>query len=169
MFIWRASLLSVGIVELVYLPLAIAMVGTGAHTAGAGAQTPLVLLAEHVFGPSASRVVGIAGLLPSFIPVNAYVVGTSRLAFALSQRRQLPSWLGGTDASGTPQRALWALFAVSMLALAESFLFRLRIADLLPLHAWPGHLSSRCVNLCKRMPRSRNTLPPAAFTLERHR
>jgi amino acid efflux transporter len=130
--IWRASLLAVGIVGLVYLPLAIATVGLGAHAAAAGAQTPLVLMAGSVFGPNASRVVGIAGLLLSFIPVNAYVAGTSRLAFALGQRRQLPAWLGVTDASGTPQRALWSLFAVSMLALSVSFLFKLRIADLLP-------------------------------------
>jgi amino acid efflux transporter len=130
--IWRASLLAVGIVGLVYLPLAIATVGTGAHAGAAGAQTPLVLMAGHVFGPNASRVVGIAGLLLSFIPVNAYVAGTSRLAFALGERRQLPAWLGVTDASGTPQRALWALCAVSMLALSVTFVFKLRIADLLP-------------------------------------
>jgi amino acid efflux transporter len=130
--IWRASLLSVGVVGLVYLPLAIATVGMGAHAAAAGAQTPLVLMAGSVFGPNASRVVGIAGLLLSFIPVNAYVAGTSRLAFALGQRRQLPAWLGVTDAFGTPQRALWSLFTVSMLALSVSFFFKLRIADLLP-------------------------------------
>ncbi len=130
--IWRASLLAVGIVGLIYLPLAIATVGTGAHTAAAGGRTPLVLLAGEVFGPNASRVVGIAGLLLSFIPLNAYVAGTSRLAFALGQRRQLPAWLGVTDALGTPQRALWSIFAVAMLALSASFLLKLRIADLLP-------------------------------------
>jgi amino acid efflux transporter len=130
--IWRASLLAVGIVGLVYLPLAIATVGTGAHLGTAGAQAPLVQLAGHVFGTNASRVVGIAGLLLSFIPVNAYVAGTSRLAFALGERRQLPAWLGVTDALGTPQRALWALCTVSMLALAVTFFFQLRIADLLP-------------------------------------
>jgi amino acid efflux transporter len=128
----RASLLAVGIVALVYLPLAIVTVGTGAHAAGASAQTSLVLLAGRVFGPNASRVVGIAGLLLSFIPVNAYVAGTSRLAFALGQRRQLPAWLGVTDASGTPQRALWALCTIAMLALCVTFVFKLRIADLLP-------------------------------------
>ncbi|MFP2910166.1 APC family permease [Pyxidicoccus sp. 3LFB2] len=130
--IWRASLLAVGIVGLVYLPLAIVTVGTRAHGGEAGAQTPLVLLAAHVFGPSASRVVGIAGLLLSFIPVNAYVAGTSRLTFALGERRQLPAWLGVTSASGTPHRALVALCAVALLGLGVTHFAKLRIADLLP-------------------------------------
>ncbi|MFP2931582.1 APC family permease [Pyxidicoccus sp. 3LG] len=130
--IWRASLLAVGIVGLVYVPLAIVTVGTGAQVASGNAQTPLVMLAAHVFGPSASRVVGIAGLLLSFIPVNAYVAGTSRLTFALGERRQLPPWLGVTSASGTPHRALAGLFAVTMVALAVTYFGGLRIPDLLP-------------------------------------
>ncbi|QSQ22390.1 amino acid permease [Pyxidicoccus parkwayensis] len=129
--IWRASLLAVGIVALVYLPLAIVTIGAIGHGDGHG-QTPLVLLAAKVFGPSASRVVGIAGLLLSFIPVNAYVAGTSRLAFALGERRQLPAWLGVTSASGTPHRALAALLTVVLVALSATWLGRLRIADLLP-------------------------------------
>lgn len=130
--IWRASLLAVGIVALVYLPLAIVTISATAHGDPSHAQTPLVLLAAKVFGPSASRVVGIAGLLLSFIPVNAYVAGTSRLAFALGERRQLPAWLGVTSASGTPHRALAALCTVVLVALSVTWLGRLRIADLLP-------------------------------------
>ncbi|NMO23265.1 amino acid permease [Pyxidicoccus fallax] len=130
--IWRASMLAVGIVAAVYLPLAIVTIGTGAYGAATGAKAPLVVLAGHVFGPNASRVVGIAGLLLSFIPMNAYVAGTSRLTFALGERRQLPSWLGVTSASGTPHRALAALGAAALLGLAATYLGRLRIADLLP-------------------------------------
>ncbi|MCP3139734.1 amino acid permease [Pyxidicoccus xibeiensis] len=130
--IWRASLLAVGIVGLVYLPLAIVTVGTGAQGGSGSAQASLVMLAGHVFGPGASRVVGIAGLLLSFIPLNAYVAGTSRLAFALGERRQLPSWVGVTSASGTPHRALAALCVVAMLALGVTWAAELRIADLLP-------------------------------------
>lgn len=130
--IWRASLLAVGIVAAVYLPLAIVTIGTGAYGATTGARTPLVLVAAHVFGTEASRVVGIAGLLLSFIPLNAYVAGTSRLVFALGERRQLPAWLGVTSASGTPHRALLALGSAVLLGLAATYLGGLRIADLLP-------------------------------------
>lgn len=130
--IWRASMLAVGIVALVYLPLAVVTIGAVGQGDGAHAQTPLVLLAAKVFGPSASRVVGISGLLLSFIPVNAYVAGTSRLAFALGERRQLPAWLGVTSASGTPHRALAALCAVVLVALTVTWVGGLRIADLLP-------------------------------------
>ena len=130
--IWRASLLAVGIVAAVYLPLAVVTIGTGAYGAATGGRPPLVLLAAHVFGTEASRVVGIAGLLLSFIPLNAYVAGTSRLVFALGERRQLPAWLGVTSASGTPHRALVALGAAVLLGLVATYLGRLRIADLLP-------------------------------------
>jgi len=130
--IWRASVLAVVGVGIVYLGLAVATVGTHAYGADLKTQTPLVFLAKDVFGANGSRVVGIAGFLLCFIPMNAYVAGTSRLVFALGERGQLPRALGQLSANGVPRPALLALGAVSMGALAVALVTGLGIAELLP-------------------------------------
>ena len=127
--IWRASIVAVVVVGALYLSLAVAVIGTGA----AASDAPLVLLAARVFGAQASRVVGIAGYLLCFIPVNAYVAGTSRLVFALGERRQLPSWFGTLSPSGIPRRALLALGAAAAIALWVAHLGQLDTARLLPI------------------------------------
>ena len=126
----RASLVAVVAVGAIYLALAVAVVGTPMPAASAGA--PLAFLAGRVFGPGASSAVGVAGFLLCFIPVNAYVAGTSRLVHALAARRQLPPPLAALSASGTPRRAILALAGASACALAAAYLGRLDAADLLP-------------------------------------
>lgn len=131
--IWRSSVLSVGIVGALYLGLAVAVIGTHAYGSSSGSGAPLVLLAERIFGSSASTVVGIAGFLLSFIPLNAYVAGTSRLMFALGERGQLPRWLGVMSPSGTPRRAIVALGVIAVAALVAALDRHMGIDDLLPL------------------------------------
>lgn len=130
--IWRSSVLSVLIVGALYLGLAVAVIGTHAYGAPGGGA-PLVLLAERIFGTSASTVVGIAGFLLSFIPFNAYIAGTSRLTFALGERGQLPRWLGVMSRNGTPRRAIVTLGVIVVVALAVALGWHVRIDDLLPL------------------------------------
>ncbi len=131
--IYRASVLALVVVGGLYLALAVVVVGTGAYGPALTAETPVALLASRAFGPGASRAVGVAGFVLCFIPVNAYVAGTSRLVYSLGRRGQLPGRLGVLSPSGTPRRALWALFAASALALAVAWSARLRMADLLPI------------------------------------
>jgi amino acid efflux transporter len=127
----RASLIAVAVVGVLYLALAVAVIGT--LPGDAAFQAPLVQLAARVFGAQASRVVGIAGYLLCFIPVNAYVAGTSRLIYALGERRQLPSWLGVVSASGTPRRALLAMGLVCGAAVWVAHTWSLGMAQLLPI------------------------------------
>jgi amino acid efflux transporter len=129
----RASLLAVMVVGLLYLSLAIATVGTRAYGAGSGSGAPLVSMASSTFGPAAALVVGLAGFVLSFAPVNAYVAGIGRLIWALGRRRQLPSWLGSESGSGTPLRALGVMGVLVAVAAAVSYLKGWGIADLLPL------------------------------------
>lgn len=129
----RASLIALAVVGALYLTLAVAVVGTHAYGPSLDASAPLVLLASRLFGTSASRVVGAAGFLLSFIPLNAYIAGTSRLVYALGQRGHLPRGLGVLSPGGNPRRALAALLAASALAWVVTLAVRLRIGDLLPL------------------------------------
>lgn len=129
--IWRASIISVVGVGLLYLTLAVAVIGTRVAE-GSAHQAPLVQLAARVFGSSAAVVVGVAGFLLSFIPVNAYVAGTSRLVAALAERRQLPQSLAVRTPAGAPLRALAALATFSALAFVVALVAGLGIADMLP-------------------------------------
>src|SRR5207244_10965270 len=85
----RASLLAVVVVGIVYVSLAIATIGTRAYGRALGSETPLVPMAASTFGPAAAIVVGIAGFVLSFAPVNAYTAGISRLICARGRRRAL--------------------------------------------------------------------------------
>jgi amino acid efflux transporter len=129
----RASLAAVILVGLLYVSLAVATVGTRAYGPGLGAAAPLVAMAAAAFGPAAALLVGIAGFVLSFAPLNAYTAGISRLISALARRRQLPDWLGVTPASGTPLRALGVLGTLCAIAAAASYAAGWKIADLLPL------------------------------------
>ncbi|MEQ8230089.1 MAG: APC family permease [Gammaproteobacteria bacterium] len=56
---------------------------------------------------------GIAGIVTTW---NAFLVGASRLVYALAHSGQLPAWLAGGPAHAAPARALWLICAVSCLA-----------------------------------------------------
>ena len=129
--IWRASLVAVVVVGAVYLTLAVAVIGTPMPAGSAGA--PLVFLAGRAFGDRASAVVGVAGYLLCFIPLNAYAAGTSRLVHALASRGQLPAFLAPLSPSGTPLRALGALALGSACALGAAWGLGLDEADFLPI------------------------------------
>ena len=129
----RASLLAVVVVGFLYMALAIATVGTRAYGRSLASQAPLVAMTGGAFGPAAAFVVGVAGFVLSFAPVNAYTAGISRLICALGRRGQLPAWIGVTAPSGTPLRALGVLAALCVIATSVSYAAGWNIADLLPL------------------------------------
>ena len=129
----RASVAAVLVVGLLYVSLAIATIGTRAYGRALGGAAPLVSMAASAFGPGAALLVGAAGFVLSFAPLNAYTAGISRLICALAQRRQLPAWLGVAAPSGTPLRALAVLGAFCAAAAATAYVAGWRLADLLPL------------------------------------
>jgi amino acid efflux transporter len=127
----RASLLAVAVVAVFYVALAAVTIGTRAYGAALGSQAPLTFLAGGSFGSSGALIVGVAGFVLTFAPLNAYVAGSSRLAYALGRRGQLPDWLGVASASGTPRRALAGLGLLCAAAIAVAYVAGLGIADLL--------------------------------------
>ena len=130
----RASVISVGVVAVIYLALALVTIGTHAYGAEAGGLPPFALMAERAFGPGALLVVGIAGGVLAFTPLNAYVAGTSRLAYALARSGDLPSWAGELHPrSKVPHHALIGLGIACLVATTLNYAGGIRSADLLPL------------------------------------
>jgi amino acid efflux transporter len=101
----RATLLTVGIVAVLYVGIAAATVAT--HTYGA-AETDRTavgqLLADSIGAPAA-----YAAALMAFIVAtgtcNAFVAASSRLAYALARDGSLPAWFERVE-GGVPRRAV---------------------------------------------------------------
>ena len=126
----RASLFSVGFVAVIYLSLAAVTIGTRSY--GVAGLPSFAQMAEESFGVGAVLVVGIAGGILCFTPLNAYVAGTSRLAYALARAGDLPARLASLNDRHVPQRAILALGASTLAALGLTYVLGLRLADLLP-------------------------------------
>lgn len=102
----RSTWLSVGIITLLYLGVAIAIIGTGTY----GTQALNRVAVAHLLGDSLGfGVGGIAAALAFIIALgttNAYMAATSRLGYALARDGAFPAWLEPLNAQGVPARAI---------------------------------------------------------------
>lgn len=131
---WRATLLSVGVVGVTYGTLAVAVVGTRAYGEALGDAPPLGAMAAASFGIGAQLAAAIVALFVSFGALNAYVAGTSRLGYALGRGRRFPDWFAALHPRWrSPHHALAFLFAGFFAWLIAAYVFRLEVADLLPI------------------------------------
>lgn len=130
----RASVISVVVVAVVYLALAVVTIGTRAYGPAAGALPSFAHMAGRTFGAHAILVVGVAGGVLAFTPLNAYVAGMSRLAYAMARSGDLPGWAARLHpATQVPHRILLVLGAACLAALGVAYVADLGIAELLPI------------------------------------
>jgi amino acid efflux transporter len=131
----RASVVSVGLVAALYLALAVVTIGTRAHGTGMSAGLPpFALMGKKAFGTGALPIIGLAGGVLTFLPLNAYVAGMSRLVYALAQGGDLPLWAGALHRrTKVPHRALLVMGALSVVAIGLAYRYQLGISSLLPL------------------------------------
>jgi amino acid efflux transporter len=105
----RATLFAVGVVTMVYLAVAVAVVGTGSY--GRPEQDRVAVVA--LLGGADARAIGAtAALLITTGTVNAFVAATSRLGYALFPR------LGRVSSRGVPAAAVAAVGGIAGTALA---------------------------------------------------
>jgi len=125
----RASVLSVALVAGLYLALAIVTIGTRAYGMGsASGLPPFAIMGARAFGSRAVPLIGLVGGILTFLPLNAYVAGTSRLVYALAQAGDLPFWAGALHpTTKVPHRALIVLGALSVVAIGVAYRYRLGI------------------------------------------
>ncbi len=130
----RSSAISVAVVTAFYLALAFVTVGTQSYGKPMSGLPAFAQMAAHAFGPGSVVFVGLAGGVLAFTPLNAYVAGTSRLAYALARSGDLPHWAAKLHpTSKVPHRALVVLGGACLVALAWAYFRNLQIAQLLPL------------------------------------
>jgi amino acid transporter len=119
----RAILLSVLVTVVVYLLVVFVAIGTlGADALGAAGETAIARAAEDfmptfpVIGTGAS-LIAFGAVFSTISALNAVVIGSSRVAFAMGRERQLPDRLGHLHYRyGTPFVAIVASAVVMLIA-----------------------------------------------------
>ncbi len=92
----RSVAISVVLVCVLYLAVAIAIVGTGAYESGGGI-TPFAVLMSSVLGSSGVVVISALAVVIIFGTVNAYVAGMARVIYAASRDGGFPGVLATVD------------------------------------------------------------------------
>jgi amino acid transporter len=119
----RAILLSVVVTVVVYLLVVFVAIGTlGAEALGVAGETAVAQAAEGfmpqlpVIGTGAG-LIAFGAVFSTISALNAVVIGSSRVAFAMGRERQLPVALGRLHHRfGTPSVAILASAAVMLVA-----------------------------------------------------
>jgi amino acid transporter len=127
----RAIFLSLGVTVLVYLLVVFVAVGTmGAEQLGAAGETAVAEAAAGfmpefpVIGTGAALIT-FGAVFSTISALNAVVIGSSRVAFAMGRERQLPARLGQLHPRfGTP---FLAILASSVLMLLSVVLVPIRV------------------------------------------
>lgn len=110
----RSVTISVLLIGVLYMAVAITVVGTGSYTAGGGV-TPFAEMMSNVFGRYGGAAVSVLAVVIIFSTVNAYTAGMGRVVYAAALDGNLPRFLAKLDPrTGVPRRALVALFVLIM-------------------------------------------------------
>ena len=110
----RSVTISVVLVGVLYLAVALTVVGTGAYAVGGGV-TPFAEMMSNAFGAYGGAAVSILAVVIIFSSVIAYRAGMGRVVYAAALDGNLPKFLARVDRkTGVPQRALVALSLLVM-------------------------------------------------------
>lgn len=113
----RSIVLSVIVISVLYVSVALAIVGTKAYVAG-GSVAPFASMLSGVLGQYAAIGVAIVALLIIFGTANVYTAGMSRVFYAVAREGGFPSALARVNSStGVPNRALVMMSGSGLLSL----------------------------------------------------
>lgn len=123
----RSIVLSVLLINALYLAVAVVTVGTLAYKAG-GSVAPFATMFSHVLGNYGGAGTAILAMVIIFATGNAYTAGMSRVVMVVARDGGLPMWLSHVDGqSGTPTRSLMLLCGAAILALALYYFLHVNV------------------------------------------
>ncbi|MEW2356042.1 amino acid permease [Spirillospora sp. NPDC029432] len=120
----KATALTLAIVGTLYLALAVTVTGVLGDRA-ATSPVPLALLMEAGIGPAARAATAAAALVLSFVAINTYIAGGSRLGAAMARDGSLPARFA------TVRRSLLLLAALTAALWAATLPFGLGLDALM--------------------------------------
>lgn len=127
----KVMVLSLIVIDLVYLSVATVTVGSRAYT-GSGHEVALAVMMGMGFGQGAEAVTGILAVLVTFATSHAYNAGFSRLIYAQARSRELPSFLSHLHPRfASPDRATLAMGLSFLLVFLLSVLFHISLGGLI--------------------------------------
>lgn len=100
------------VTSVLYVLTSFATIGTAIYV-DQGLYAPVALMFSQSLGVGSIFVILFLALTTSFGTMNAYSIGVSRLVYALSRDRSMPSFLMKLNKHGAPARALLVLFVGS--------------------------------------------------------
>jgi amino acid efflux transporter len=117
----RSTLLSVGLITLLYVGVAAATVGTATYGAPDVNRVAVARLLGDGLGIGAGTVAASMAVLISLATTNAYVAATARLGYALARDGAFPSWLDHLDERRVPSRAVLAVGGFAAIGMLLSY------------------------------------------------
>ncbi len=90
----RAIICSVVIATLVYVGVVFVMTGVMPYQEFGDAGAPLVAAAQTFLGGTGGVIMGLGGLLATASSMNAAIMSSSRIVFAMGRDRMVPQWFG---------------------------------------------------------------------------
>ncbi|WP_064092933.1 APC family permease [Rossellomorea aquimaris] len=128
----KGVLWSAGIVSILYILLAVMVVGTQSYQYGL-AETALSNMVELSLGKAGAIGVSVTALFISVASSNAYVSAGSRIAYTLSNQKVAPKWFGAVHSKyKTPTGGLLFIGLIFALILIGVFSKVLSFETLLP-------------------------------------
>ena len=108
----RAMVLSIAVIDVLYILLAIATVGTGAYV-GAASRDALAVMLGQGWGRFGVLATSCLALLVTYGTIHAYVGGFVRLVYAQARAGDFPAFFARLNpGTRTPLRAIWTLAVV---------------------------------------------------------
>ena len=113
----RAMILSIVVIDVLYILLAVVTVGTGAY-AGSGSRDALAVMLGQGGGRVGVLATSLLALLVTYGTIHAYVGGFVRLVYAQARAGDFPAFFARLHpGTRTPLRAVWTLALVFGLVL----------------------------------------------------
>lgn len=119
----RATLLTALIVTVLYLGIAVAVVGTGSYGTRALDRVALGVIVERGLGLPAAAVVTVAAVVICLGTTNAFVASVSRLGSALARDGWVPSPLARRNRRDAPHHAILAVGGIGAAGLLGAAVF----------------------------------------------
>lgn len=102
----RATLWGTALTGLVYLLVCSAVALMLPEAVAAGSPAPLATFVETYWNTGTGQLLSLFAIISCVGAVNGWVLMQGELPRSMAERGILPAWFAGTDARGTPMRAL---------------------------------------------------------------
>jgi amino acid efflux transporter len=123
----KGLFISVLVINVVYLTLALAVVGNMDKNISI-IRAPIAGLMKYLAGNTAGVAVGYMGFFIVFMSALAYTLGSSRLVYSASRRGAFPRLFASTNDHGVPQNSFLGLSVVWALAIYLILSFDLNLS-----------------------------------------